>query len=783
MRDPLALLAKSARLGPLQPKVLALRSLVNRRAADRTIRELFDLTADAELPGRARGRYLYLPWVSEHGDALLRSLDPDGTLTCPWPLFRASGSPRGRGKTNEFAREHPDLYRRLLLRGLAPVRDSVAGMVFTLDWAPAMRQAVYACRELGIPTVLVPHEGVFASRARYYVDPFSGADIPLCDLVLCWGALQEEIFSERGYPKERIRPMGSPKLDRAAHFVPRLDEKLFASIYGLTHTLPIVLFAMQPPDSQQDPRRVVAVQNQIAQDLLELCGELGGQLLVRQPPSGHDMLSADLHARLDGCSYAAIDAWPYTTGAAESIHHARAVVSINSTMLLEAGLMRRAPISALYLDVESNWSEAGIPSARNACELKTLLEQAFTAQRGLSEQGLAFAAQKFSSGSFDGQSMERIRAALAEAAKDPSYARSPESSYAHLFTDKLTHTSDATAAFHRVPTPAMAHVEAMLGFRRMLHAPSLSEASVADVFVKWGASSTSAKDTQDALARKLHRPQLIVEDGLLRSMELGLSGAPGLSIILDTKTAYYDATRPSRLEDRLNSQSELTPAQLERAQHCIAQLCAARLSKYNHAPDTRHRYANGPCVLVVDQRFGDQSVPFALADESSFARMLEDALKERPDHTIVVKRHPDATLGGKQSYFSNERLAAHRANPRLVMVEHEVNPHTLFDQVDEVWVVSSGMGMEALLRGLPVRCYGAPFYAGWGLTHDLREVPRRRRTRSALELFHFAYIESSRYYSPATGRAAELEDVITHLSQRKQAWVGEAAPHNLGGRG
>jgi capsule polysaccharide export protein KpsC/LpsZ len=157
--------------------------------------------------------------------------------------------------------------------------------------------------------------------------------------------------------------------------------------------------------------------------------------------------------------------------------------------------------------------------------------------------------------------------------------------------------------------------------------------------------------------------------------------------------------------------------------------------------------------------------------------MLDDALKERPDHTILVKRHPDATLGGKQSYFSDERLVPHRANPRLVVVEHEVNPHTLFDQVDEVWVVSSGMGMEALLRGLPVRCYGAPFYAGWGLTEDRREVPRRGRTRSVVELFHFAYIESCRYYSPSKHAAAELEDVIADLSQRKQAVRPQTSSH------
>ena len=36
-------------------------------------------------------------------------------------------------------------------------------------------------------------------------------------------------------------------------------------------------------------------------------------------------------------------------------------------------------------------------------------------------------------------------------------------------------------------------------------------------------------------------------------------------------------------------------------------------------------------------------------------------------------------------------------------------------------------GFEAPLFGLPVTCYGLPFYAGWGLTQDQINQPRRTR--------------------------------------------------------
>jgi capsular polysaccharide export protein len=36
------------------------------------------------------------------------------------------------------------------------------------------------------------------------------------------------------------------------------------------------------------------------------------------------------------------------------------------------------------------------------------------------------------------------------------------------------------------------------------------------------------------------------------------------------------------------------------------------------------------------------------------------------------------------------------------------------------------MGFEALLLGKAVHCFGMPFYAGWGLTHDSKTCPRRQ---------------------------------------------------------
>lgn len=87
--------------------------------------------------------------------------------------------------------------------------------------------------------------------------------------------------------------------------------------------------------------------------------------------------------------------------------------------------------------------------------------------------------------------------------------------------------------------------------------------------------------------------------------------------------------------------------------------------------------------------------------------------------------------------------------------------------------MTSLLGFEALLRGKPVTCLGAPFYAGWGLTRDLGPVPDRRRRaadghplpRPGLDgLVHAALIAYPRCFDPVSGRPCPPEVVIDRLA-------------------
>jgi capsular polysaccharide export protein len=72
---------------------------------------------------------------------------------------------------------------------------------------------------------------------------------------------------------------------------------------------------------------------------------------------------------------------------------------------------------------------------------------------------------------------------------------------------------------------------------------------------------------------------------------------------------------------------------------------------------------------------------------------------------------------------------------RTVVLRQAINPLSLIEQMDRVYVVTSIMGFEALLAGKPVAVFGMPWYAGWGATDDRQTCARRTCQRAVDELF------------------------------------------------
>ena len=259
-------------------------------------------------------------------------------------------------------------------------------------------------------------------------------------------------------------------------------------------------------------------------------------------------------------------------------------------------------------------------------------------------------------------------------------------------------------------------------------------------------------------------PCLRLEDGFLRSVGLGPGDAP-LSIVVDDLGVYYDATRPSRLESLISE--PLSPDESARAQSLILAWRAARVSKYNHLRDFVGELPE-QYVLVADQTFGDASIRYGNAGPESFRRMLQTALDEHPEASVLVKIHPDVFSGRKRGYFDPSALSS---IPRVQVLGEDVHPVSLIERAAAVYVVTSQVGFEGLLWGKRVRTFGMPFYGGWGLTHDDAPAPERRKPSELENLVHAALVAYPRYLDPETGERCEVERLIEWMGVQRQIRV------------
>lgn len=286
-----------------------------------------------------------------------------------------------------------------------------------------------------------------------------------------------------------------------------------------------------------------------------------------------------------------------------------------------------------------------------------------------------------------------------------------------------------------------------------------------DAVAGWGVGRPHAERVR-RFARREGVGYVALEDGFLRSVEPGAAESPA-SLVADPLGVYYDATRPSLLERLLEEGGWESPELEARARRGIALLRRLRLSKYNPAvpPRPLPPVLDRPYTLVLDQRRGDMSVRLG-GSEDAFPAMLAAAQAEHPDAVAVVKIHPDELSGRHEGHL---RALAERRG--AVVFAEPVDPWALLARAKAVYTVSSLLGFEALMAGRPTRCFGMPFYAGWGVTADERRCPRRTRRRTVEEIFAAAYLLYARYVDVDSGAAVDFETAAEALAARRDARI------------
>ncbi len=272
------------------------------------------------------------------------------------------------------------------------------------------------------------------------------------------------------------------------------------------------------------------------------------------------------------------------------------------------------------------------------------------------------------------------------------------------------------------------------------------------------------------LGQWLGLPFATVEDGPIRSVGLGVLGAEPFGFSIDHRGVAYDATAPSDLEELLRTSG---PVDESAAAALMARMAASGICKYNDAWNVPSLPATGDRrVLVVDQTAGDRSIALGLATTATFAAMVAAARAEHPTAELLIRVHPDVIAGRRRGCID---LSALPTGCRVV--SQTCNPHRLIELVEQVYVVSSQLGLEALVAGKPVTCFGAPAYAGWGLTDDRLTIPRRGIARTRGQVFTAIYRQHARYVDPLTGEPCGLERIIERIEDH--ARVARQAPSRI----
>jgi hypothetical protein len=143
----------------------------------------------------------------------------------------------------------------------------------------------------------------------------------------------------------------------------------------------------------------------------------------------------------------------------------------------------------------------------------------------------------------------------------------------------------------------------------------------------------------------------------------------------------------------------------------VAETVRARLARpFYDRLDPARPFVYFPLHVTDDYKI-KKVIPHCV-DQASLLEQVADALPQGWD--LVLKEHPMSV--GRNSLRLLRRL---RARPNVRLVRPHTSSHELIRKAGAIAVISSTVGIEALLYDKPVLTLGQPFYSGYGVTLDV----------------------------------------------------------------
>jgi len=270
----------------------------------------------------------------------------------------------------------------------------------------------------------------------------------------------------------------------------------------------------------------------------------------------------------------------------------------------------------------------------------------------------------------------------------------------------------------------------------------------------------------------------IMEDGFIRSKNLGSDLEAPASLSIDSNGIHFNPEYKTDLENLLN-EYKLTEIDLKNGKELLNLFLNNSISKYNSFDNNlpniykKKNIINKKKILIIGQVEDDASIRYGsplIKSNLELIKLVSNRYKKE-DNFIIYKPHPDVFINNRKGKVSEEELKKY--------CDYIDTTSKMADLLSlnniEVHTITSLSGFESLIHKNKTYCYGIPFYSGWGLTEDYiidnEAYKRRNKKRTLLEIFTISYIIYPLYFDYEKKIFTSPEIIINKISNQKNSFI------------
>lgn len=249
----------------------------------------------------------------------------------------------------------------------------------------------------------------------------------------------------------------------------------------------------------------------------------------------------------------------------------------------------------------------------------------------------------------------------------------------------------------------------------------------------WGVSDSYLLKN---IAKKWKIQIINVEDGPIRSADLGKKHTTPYSLVFDDIGLYYDISKKSKLSNLFDN-FLIDNIDEEKINNIFDYIKVNKITKYSKPSYEKSNIYNQKIILIIGQKLNDKSLIYGNPDHISQLDMINIAIKENPNCKIMYRPHPD--MVGTLSYFFLMTKCS-----KLCDINDPSNDiRYAISMATKIYTINSLSGFEAAIQNKKVILLGNAFYSNLGFTDDRcsMKIKRKRKLciKDAAYIFYAIY--------------------------------------------